>query len=500
MADDTRRCARWGGVGTASLLGCDIGTSTVKVLLWDESRGVEVAARSSPYAMDSPQPGWCEQQPRVWLAALQEAMEALRAQVGMPLSDVEAMGFAGQMHGVVLTDGVGSPLRPALLWADARATEEAAALAEACGAAHLAAATGSVPTANYVLPKLLWLSRHEPQVVSRARYVLQPKDWVRTVLGAPPLSEPTDGSGTGWMDVGRRAWHPDLCFGLPPRIRPPLVDSSAVVGHLGARFAQRLGLPAGLPLVAGAGDLPAAVLAAGSCDATRPLLNVGSAGQVAVVGSAGDPGPEGAQRFCHPLSGLGISVGALLAAGLAVAWARERLGGVALPPADEVADLVFVPHLAGERLPSFDLGVRGAWVGLGLRTDAAAMAGAAAYGVAFAYRELLERMLPERSGRPLVLAEGRHADDWARRLANSFGEAVDLCGLVSPSAMGACQLAAVGVGLRDWGGFPPPPARTVPFSSVASGRLGRLYGVYRTLRPALAAADHALSAPAGGAV
>ncbi len=479
------------GRSVAGLLGCDIGTSAVKVVLWDEARGAAVVARSAPYAISAPHPGWAEQDPQVWLVGLEDALGQLRAQLGTPTLAVEAMGFAGQMHGVVLTDAAGWPLRPALLWADARATEEAAAVGAAYGAARLAAETGSVPTANYVLPKLLWLLHHEPHVLERAAHVLQPKDWVRTVLGGDPVSEPTDGSGTGWMDLARRAWHPELSFGLPPRLRPPLVAASDVVGRLRADFARRLGLPAGLPLVAGAGDLPAAVLAAGARDASRPVLNVGSAGQVAVVLPAAEPGPDGAQRFCHPDPGLQLSVGALLAAGLAVRWARQLLGDVALPPADEVADVVFIPHLAGERLPSFDLGVRGAWVGLGLETGAGALAGAAAHGVAFAYRELLEWLCPQGWGRPLVLAEGGRSDDWARRLANTLGEAVDLCLLPSPSAMGACQLAALGLGLRRWGGLGLPAVRVVDPAAQAHRRLAALYGVYRALRPVLAAADRA---------
>lgn len=463
----------------------------MKVVLWDTASGDTASARSEPYVLDSPAPGRWEQDPAVWLTGLLQAVSSLRGALPAPLG-VDALALSGQMHGLVAAAADGRPLRPAMLWPDQRATAEARELEAEVGREPLAALTGSPASANYVLPKLLWLRRHEPATLDRAGHILAPKDWVRLALGAEPLTDPTDGSGTGLMRLDRLAWAEELLLGLPRRLLPPLVPSASVTGRLSAAWAGRLGLREGTPLITGAGDLPAAVLAAGARDAGRPVLNLGSAGQVALVRPSGAALAPGAQLFCHPNPALRIELGALLAAGLAVAWARERLGGAAPAPPAEVPDLLFIPHLAGERMPSFDLRLRGAWVGLGLDTDAPAMAGAAAYGVAMAYRELLEGFGVQ-GRRPVVLVEGAFAADWAQRLANTLGRDLDLCTEPSPSALGACRLAAVALGERRWNTLEAPVSRPVAHDPRAAARLETLYAAYRTLRPHLAGAAARLS-------
>jgi len=467
------------------------------VVLWDAAQARTASGRSPSYAMDSPALGCWEQDPALWLSGLQEAVATLRERLGTPLR-IDGLVFTGQMHGLVVTGTGGRPLRPALLWPDQRAAVEAREVEEAFGPERLAAVTGSPGTANYILPKLLWLRRHEPETLQHAEHVLLPKDWVRAALGGDPVTEPTDGSGTGLMHLDQLAWAPELTFGLPARMLPELVPSASVAGRLHPTWAARLGLPAGTPLIAGAGDLPAAVLATGARGAARPILNVGSAGQVALVLQTGEQAPAGAQRFCHPDPRRRIALGALLAAALAVGWARDRLGGIEPPPPEEVPGILFVPHLAGERTPSFDLRVRGAWVGLGLETDGRQMIGAAAYGVAMAYREVLEAMAGTVAGhRPIVLAEGAVASDWARRLANTLGRDVDLCTAPSPSALGACLLGAVALGARTWEELGSPETVPIARHEPAAERLAALYAVYRQVRPALAAAALRLVGEAG---
>lgn len=448
------------------VLGLDIGTSAVKAALWDPGTGRGVSARSSRYGMDKPAPGWFEQDPAVWLGAVREAVAALG-----DLGAVDAVAFTGQMHGAVLSAADGRPVRPAMLWPDRRAEAEAAEIARDYGADRVYRLTGSPSTANYVLPKLLWLARHEPGALAAAERMLLPKDWVRMQLGGAPVTEPTDASGTGILDIHTLAWEPGLLGAVPRRLLPEIVPSASVAGRLNRGWAGMLGLREGTPLVAGAGDLPAAILTSTAGD--RPVLNVGSAGQVAMTISVAAPWAEGVQVFCHPDAGQRIAVGALLAAGLAVAWARDLLAGARPWPPEVVPSAIFIPHLAGERLPSYDLRPRGAWLGLSLETSAEEMVSAALYGVAMAYREVLEHMGGGRlDARPLVLAEGAYAADWARRLAHTLGQDVDLLDEASPSALGACMLGAPEALSR---------ARTVHVRHRPDAAL-RLEGLYRAFR------------------
>jgi xylulokinase len=105
------------------LLGLDLGTSSVKALLIEEN-GDAVGEGSAPYPVRAPRPGWAESSPDEWWSAVVEATEAA---LGRCCSEVTALGLSGQMHGVILADEAGLPLRPAILWADARSGSELAA-------------------------------------------------------------------------------------------------------------------------------------------------------------------------------------------------------------------------------------------------------------------------------------------------------------------------------------------------------------------------------------
>jgi xylulokinase len=477
------------------VLGLDIGTSAVKAVLWDTASGASWSARSAPVRMQDPAPGWWEQDPEDWLRATAQAVGHLRARIGGTLAP-EVIALSGQMHGAVLATGDGRAVRPAILWPDRRAAQEAEAIASAVGRERLFTLTGSAANASAVLPKLLWLGRHEAGSLERADGVVAPKDWVRLRLGGSLATEPTDASGTGMFAVATLRWEESLlsACSLPSRLLPPLLASAGFDGRLTPGPAAALGLTAGIPLVAGAGDLPAALLAASPRGEGEPVLNFGSAGQVAHVVGATGAGPPGTQTFVHPDPRRRVVVAALLAAGLAVEWAEGRLGGApALPPA-LVPALLFLPHLAGERWPVPDPRVRGAWIGLALETSAPEMAAAARYGVALAYREALEHVLGdlEPRGTPLVLAETHGAREWAQRCANALGRDVALFQGPSPSASGACLLAAVAAGVVPWD-RPLGTRERVRCQPGPTRRLQALYPLYRHLRLSLRQVDAALA-------
>ncbi|ARF85890.1 xylulose kinase [Burkholderia cenocepacia] len=148
------------------LLGIDLGTGSVKLVTLDAD-GVERAVASEPYALSSPQPGWAEIAPDTWWQALVRAAARLPAD---ERAQVAAIGFSGQMHGVVLIDAAGQPVRPALLWPDTRAVREAdAASWPASGSPVAGLPVAPNPVAPGMAgPLLRWLATHEPAAL-RAR-------------------------------------------------------------------------------------------------------------------------------------------------------------------------------------------------------------------------------------------------------------------------------------------------------------------------------------------
>ncbi|HEM7895338.1 TPA: carbohydrate kinase, partial [Burkholderia cepacia] len=196
------------------LLGIDLGTGSVKLVTLDAD-GVERAVASEPYALSSPQPGWAEIAPDTWWQAL------VRAAARLPAGEraqVAAIGFSGQMHGVVLIDAAGQPVRPALLWPDTRAVREA----DEAGWPVTGSPVAGLPVApNPVAPGmagplLRWLAAHEPDALRAARWAVQPKDWLRIALGGDVAADPSDACATA-LATPDGAWDLALidALGLP---------------------------------------------------------------------------------------------------------------------------------------------------------------------------------------------------------------------------------------------------------------------------------------------
>ncbi|HEY3598738.1 MAG TPA: FGGY family carbohydrate kinase, partial [Paraburkholderia sp.] len=268
-----------------SFLGIDLGTGSLKLAIVDDE-GRESAAASVAYAIETPHPGWAETDPQTWWRALCEAAARLPADAR---AAVRAMGFSGQMHGVVLTDAQGNPVRPAMLWPDTRAL----GLLDAWPA----------PQPNPVAPGmagplLRWIVLHEPQTARAARWALQPKDWLRVALGGAVTTDPSDACATALADPAG-VWELaqiDL-LGLPREWFAPLAASYAPGGTLSAEAARVLGLRPGIALATGAGDTPCAALGSGLAHDGDALLTTGTGGQIVVL-SADAPQPaQGLHRY-----------------------------------------------------------------------------------------------------------------------------------------------------------------------------------------------------------
>ncbi|HJR68817.1 MAG TPA: FGGY family carbohydrate kinase, partial [Gammaproteobacteria bacterium] len=207
-------------------LGLDLGTSGVKATLIDDDQAV-VGSASAPLEVSRLEPGWSEQNPSDWIAAAEYAIAALRTARSGELAAVRGIGPSGQMHGATLLDERDEPLRPCLLWNDTRAHAEAAALD---ADARFRAITGNIVFPGFTAPKVAWVREHEPHTFARVRRVLLPKDYLRLWLTGEHVSEMSDASGTGWLDVAARRWSDELlgATSLSARQMPSLVEGTAV--------------------------------------------------------------------------------------------------------------------------------------------------------------------------------------------------------------------------------------------------------------------------------
>ena len=224
--------------GTQAVLGIDLGTSQLKALVTTLDGQVLGRGRAA-YQVAVPADGHAETDPEDWwraaTAAVREALTDARTGDASTGADVDVVGvaLAGQMHGVVLADAAGAPSRPAILWLDRRAGAEAARYAEL--PRQLTAPLGNQPSPGMAGPVLRWLATREPASLDRARWALQPKDWLRMRLTGEPATDPTDASGTLLFDLRRNTWADDLIdeLGLPRDKLPEIREPTALAGRCG---------------------------------------------------------------------------------------------------------------------------------------------------------------------------------------------------------------------------------------------------------------------------
>ncbi len=375
-------------------LGIDVGTSAVKAVLVDERQAV-LAEADVPLQVSRPQDLWSEQDPEAWWQAVQDAIEQLRTRNPAVLADVRGIGLSGQMHGAVLLDDAGHPLRPAILWNDGRSFREAQELREQHP--ELSHAMGVIPMPGFTAPKLLWLARHEPETFRAVRKVLLPKDYIRLRLTGSAVTEMSDAAGTWWLDEAARDWSDEAlaATGLTRDHMADLVEGSQPSGVMRAEIAQQWGLRGDVVVAGGGGDAAAGAVGLGAIEDGSAFISLGTSGQLFVTTQDFSPAPEAlVHSFCHAVPGRWFQMAAMLNGASCLAWAAGLLKadiGELLRETEAAyrapSNLVFLPYLAGERTPHNDPYARGVFFGLSPESRQTDLAQAVLEGVAFSFAD-----------------------------------------------------------------------------------------------------------------
>lgn len=458
-----------------TLLGVDLGTSSVKVVLTDPL-GRILDQASEAYPVRRPYPGWAETDPQAWWDAIVSAVARLNTTPGQ----IAGIGLSGQMHGVVLCTANTTPVRPAVLWSDTRS--EAALDLYRRLPMPVQARLGNPITAGMAGPHLAWLRRNEPDVLDRARWALQPKDWVRARLTGQVAAEPSDASGTLLYDVSTQDWDATVIDALEisrSLLAPILLHSGVAAGTLTPTAAADLGLPTGLPVAAGAADTAAAALGTGLLVPGRTQLTIGTGVQiVSIVTGPGThdaaslptaPSPSASSyapteaeapvtHLCRDSTPHGwYAMAASITGGHTLDWVRHLLGATwtelyaAADRQPQISDPIFLPHLVGERTPYLDSRLRGSWTGLGANHTRSDLLYAAVEGVAFATADAFDALPGSDTVDGLLLAGGGTTSPPLRALlADVLRQPLDAVDVPGASARGAGLLGAIAAGLATF--------------------------------------------------
>jgi gluconokinase len=438
------------------IVGLDVGTTATKaVAIGLDVPGRVVAVRA--YPLRTPSPGQHVQDPHVVTAALLDALaECVSRTAG---ASVAALSVSTGMHGLLGLDARYQPVTPLLTWADARAADEARWLHDEGLAPSLYARSGTPVHPMSPLTKLLWFARHDPQTAQRVRWWVGLKDLVLHTLTGSLVTEVSSASGTGLLDLQTRDWSRETLalVGLDVDRLPPVRRPTQTL-PLSPTVAQRVGLPAGLPVVLGAGDGPLANVGAGAIRPGVVGLSLGTSGAVRTVLPEPRLDPQ-ARLFCYALThDLWVLGGALSNGGVVPQWLGDVLGAV---PQTDLLDLaagvpagsdglVMLPYLLAERAPLWDPGLTGAFIGLQHRHGRAHLVRAAVEGVAVHLAvvvDLVDRHEPVTQVRATggALASGL----WRRVLAGALGRPVAVSTAAEGTAVGAAALGLCALGRAD---------------------------------------------------
>lgn len=453
------------------LLGLDVGTTSVKAGLFDVA-GRQVAAAGVEYRLSHPAPDRAEIDARTWWdAALAAVRQVLRAP-GADAAAVVGIAVSSQGESVVAVDATGRPLGPAIVWLDNRAVAEARELGSRFGAELVYERTG-VPDMNPTWPatKLLWWRRNDPDLFRAAARFLLAEDVILHRLTGRFVTEGGIQCTTLLFDIRTGGWWEAMldAVGVGADRLPELATPGAVVGTLTAAAAEALGLPAGIPVVAGGMDQGAGAVGVGNTRQGMVSESTGGALTVQATVDRPDADPTGQTPvYVHSAPGTWLYCPVCPTGGMALTWFRDQLGGpevdravaegrsgydaltalaAAVPAGCE--GLTMLPHLAGAFSPEYLPSARGVFAGFTLAHTRGHFVRAVLEAVAFMLRRNLE--LLARAGAP---ATEIHSHGGGARSALWNQVKADVCGVPvvtlegeDAAVRGDAMLAGVAVGV-----------------------------------------------------
>jgi xylulokinase len=507
---------RSGGMDSMRLMGIDIGAGSLKTMIVAPDGTVEGSA-SVGLQTRTPHPGWSEQDPADWWRAVCETVPRALEEAGIQAVQIAAVAFSAGAHTPVLEDEAGRVLRPAILWSDGRSAVEAGELQERHGAEILELGCNrAAPT--WTQPQLLWLARHEPEVLARARRLYVAKDWLRSRLTGTWETDATEAVGTLLFDGRRGQWSERLCsmIGFDPRKLPPIVAPTTVVGQVTAAAARQCGLAPGTPVVCGSSDTSVEAFGAGATSAGRGTVKLATAAALSIVTTSPRPSPTVINYpFCVP--GHWYTIGATNSCASAHRWLRDCFfanGAASGAAAFELMDrhaaevepgargLLFHPYLQGERTPHWDPMLRADFIGMTFAHDRRHFVRALYEGIAFSLRDVLGALRSQ--GLDLsearIIGGGSRSATWRQIVSDILGVTI-VMPRVTDASFGAALIAGVGIGM-----FPDEVTaaeRTVSLvashepDSSRQALYDDLYGIYRDSALQLVDINHRLCAMVG---
>jgi len=270
-------------------LGIDLGSSSVKLSVFNAEKGHTLAAISVPeqeMGFFSENIGWAEQDANQWWHYVKAGINTLKVEYNINLSQISGIGIAYQMHGLVLTDAHLNPIRPSIIWCDSRAAEIGEEYYNKIGAKNCQQQILGSP-GNFTISKLKWVQEHEPELYYKAVHMLLPGDFIASKLSGRAQTTASGLSEAALWNFaeGRLAVEILEAFDISPALIPEIVPTFGDQATISAAAAQELGLSPNVKITYRAGDQPNNAL---SLNVLKPGEIATTAGTSAVIYSVTD--------------------------------------------------------------------------------------------------------------------------------------------------------------------------------------------------------------------
>ncbi|WP_182354819.1 FGGY-family carbohydrate kinase [Flaviflexus huanghaiensis] len=456
------------------LMGIDFGTESVRVALYD-TKGTPITFAATPYKTTHPRPGWAEQHPDEWLACLTASCHKVLDKSGVSPSKILGISYDATTMTVVALDENGTALRPAIMWMDVRATEQAGRIADIDTVAKLYNGNGTAPASAEWYPfKTAWLKENERETYDKAFRIVDATDWLTyTLTGEWSISINTaahrmyyNRDKGGWpVDLYEHLGIGDVFGKLPENV----LDLGTPIGTLSPRMANTLGLVAGIPVAQGAADAWAGQIGLGVVNAGKLALITGSSH--VITGQSAEP-IHGAGFFGSYTDGVVPGQytveGGQVSTGSVMKWfkdkftpdlvaAADRAGlsiydvlnmkSADIPPGSE--GLIVNEYFQGNRTPYVDGKARGAIYGLSLSHGPEHLYKAIEEGICYGTAHNLKVMRDQGFEPQEIVAAGgaTRGRSFMQMHSDVTGVPITLTEVGDAVALGSSMMAAVGAGI-----------------------------------------------------
>jgi FGGY-family pentulose kinase len=453
-------------------MGIDYGTGGVRVGLFDRE-GMPKGFNAVEFATHHLRSGWAEQDPDVWWSSLVQAVHGGLQESGVSPDEIAGISIDATASTVLALDESGRHLRPAIMWMDVRASEQATRVSETGDPALKYNGFGAV-SAEWGLPKALWIKENEPDVYARAKYIVDCGDWLINRLTGEWAASINMASSKFYYDRDEGGWPEQLYEAvggadLLAKFPEAVLDLGVPVGGLRSDVAQELGLRPDTPVAEGAVDAYAGALGLGVVEPGTMALITGSSH--VMIGQSATPihghGFWGSYTDAMIPGQYTVEAGQV-STGSIVAWFKDNFAADAVAEGErrgvdpyviltEKAEqvpigsdgLVVLDYFQGNRTPHTDPYVRGQISGLSLGHGQGHVFRAIIEGICYGTEDVFRAMRVREFEPKLTVVSGGPAksDLWMQMHADVSNVPISLTRVSEGPVLGAAMLAAVGAGI-----------------------------------------------------